>query len=364
MVRKLGFKQSALDHSVFYWKCDEEHTVVAMATDDMALTSKPVADIKKLKSEIRQHWEITDGGEMRWYLGFAIKWDWVAQTISINQHAYIEAMLNKFRLTNAKHMSTPMEAGAHFTKEQGPSTHTQAMRMWGVPYAEAIGCVLWPVMIMRPDCAFTIRILSQFIQNPGSIHWEVLKRVMVYLGSTKDLWLTFGGQSRKLVEGFCDSDYANQHDWHSIARFAYHFGQGAVTWSSKKQQIVALSTVEAEYIAQAHAAKEALWLHTFISEIRNEPSRAITINSDNQGAIALSKDNKFHLRTKHIDVWYHFICEAVEDGKVSVVYIPTDDNPVDIFTKPLAKAKFQRFVELLGLRAIDENVGSTKEREN
>jgi hypothetical protein len=216
-------------------------------------------------------------------------------------------------------------------------------------------------MITRPDCAFAVGILSQFIQNPGNVHWEALKRVMVYLGSTKDLWLTFGGRSRKLVEGFCDSDYANQRDRHSIAGFAYHFGQGAITWSSKKQQIIAMSTVEAEYIAQAHAAKEALWLRMFVSEIRNEPAQAITISSDNQGAIALSKDNKFHARTKHIDVRYHFIREAVEDGKVSVVYIPTDENPADIFTKPLAKAKFRRFVELLGLRAINERDRSKKE---
>jgi hypothetical protein len=299
---------------------------------------------------------------MHWYLGFEIKRNRVARTISINQRAYIEAMLNKFRLTNAKPVSTPMESGALFTKDQGPSMPTQAMRMRGVPYVEAIGCVLWPVMITRPDCAFAIGILSQFIQNPGNAHWEALKRVMVYLGSTKDLWLTFGGRSQKLVEGFCDSDYANQRDRHSIAGFAYHFGQGAISWSSKKQQVIALSTVEAEYIAQAHAAKEALWLRSFVSEIRNEPARAITINSDNQGAIALAKDNKFHARTKHIDVRYHFIREAVEDGKVSVVYIPTDDNLADIFTKPLAKTKFRRFVELLGLRPIDDKGGSKKER--
>jgi len=87
-----------------------------------------------------------------------------------------------------------------------------------------------------------------------------------------------------------------------IAGYAYHFGQETVCWSLKKQQIIALSTVEAEYVAQAHAAKEALWLRAFVSEIRNEPTRAITINCDNQGAIALSKDNNFHSRTKHINV--------------------------------------------------------------
>ena len=95
---------------------------------------------------------------------------------------------------------------------------------------------------------------------------------MLYLGSMKGLWLTFGGWTQKLVEGFCDSDYANQLDHHSIVGFAYHFRQGAISWSSKKQQIIALSTVEAEYIVQAHTVKEALWLHMFISEIHKEPA--------------------------------------------------------------------------------------------
>jgi hypothetical protein len=192
--------------------------------------------------------------------------------------------------------------------------------------------------------------LSQFIQNPGPAHWEGLKRVINYLGCTKNLWLTFGGKKNTLVEGFCDSDWASQKHWHSISGYLFHFGMGAVTWSSKKQNIIALSSTEAEYIAQTHAAKEAIWLQSFISEVQGTGKKKLTISCDNQGAIALSKDNKFHSRTKHIDLRYHFICEAVKDGKIKVNYIPTDNNVSDIFTKPLPKPKFQRFVELLGLR--------------
>jgi len=95
-----------------------------------------------------------------------------------------------------------------------------------------------------------------------------------------------------------------------------------------------------------------LWLRSFLKEIRGLHDAPLTINCDNQGAIALSKDNKFHARTKHIDIRYHFIREAVEDKKIEVIYIPTDDNTSDIFTKPLAKLKFRRFVEMLGLRSI------------
>ena len=111
-----------------------------------------------------------------------------------------------------------------------------------------------------------------------------------------------------------------------------------------------MSSTEAEYVAQTHAAKEAIWLRSFMSEITGEHAKALTISCDNQSAIALAKDNKFHTRTKHIDLRYHFIREAVEDGRINVKYIPTDVNVSDIFTKALPKPKFQRMVELLGLR--------------
>ena len=129
-------------------------------------------------------------------------------------------------------------------------------------------------------------------------------------------------------------------------------GARSISWSSKKQHIVALSSTEAEYITQTHAAKEALWLHSFLRELCSTPDNPLIINCNNQGVITLAKDNKFHTRTKHINVCYHFIREAVEDGKVAVQYIPTRDNVSDIFTKPLAKAKFQELTELLGLCMI------------
>ena len=301
-MKDLGFTRSAVDHSIFFRRSDEEHTIVAVATDDMAVTSKRMEDAIKFKSEIKQYWDITDNGPIQWFLGFGIKRNRAARTISINQHAYIVAMVDKFKLTNARRVTTPMEHGAQFTKEQGPSTPTQAMHMRGIPYAEVIGSVLWPVVVSRPDAAYAVGVLSQFIQNPGQAHWEALKRVIVYLGCTKDLWLTFGGHTKTLVEGYCDADWAGQKHRHSISGYSFHMGKGAVSWSSKKQYIIALSSTEAEYIAQTHVAKEALWLRSFLKQIRGLHDTPLTINCDNQGAIALSKDNKFHTCTKHINI--------------------------------------------------------------
>ena len=261
-------------------------------------------------------------------------------------------MVEKFSLTNAKCVSAPMEPNVQFSVDQCPSTTNQLAWMKGIPYSEAIGSVLWPVVVSRPDAAYAITTLAQFIQNPGSAHWEALKRLITYLGWTKDLWLTFGGRSRILVQGFCDADWATNKHRHSISGYSFHFGCGAISWSSKKQYIIALSSTEAEYIAQTHAAKEALWLRSFVNEVRGTAEAPMKINCDNQGAIALAKDNKFHSRTKHIDLRYHFIREAVQDNKISVSYIPTNENIADVLTKPLAKSKFQGFVEMLGLREI------------
>ena len=109
-----------------------------------------------------------------------------------------------------------MEPNVVYSNQQSPSTPNQVARMQGVSYSEGIGSVLWPAVVSRPDIAYAVGVLSQFIKNPGQSHWEALKRVITYLNTTKDVWLTFGGGSRSLVEGFSDADWASQKDRHSV----------------------------------------------------------------------------------------------------------------------------------------------------
>ena len=348
-LNNLGFKRSAIDHSVFFKRKGEEHTIVAVATDDMAVTSKRPEDARRFKDDIRKHWDITDHGPINWFLGFEIKRDREAKTLSINQRAYIESMAEKFRLTNMKKIHTPMDPNVVFTTKQSPSTINQVARMKGIPYAEAIGSVLWPTVVSRPDTAYAVGILSQFIQNPGAAHWEGVKRLISYMYTTKNLWLTFGGNKTILFEGYCDADWASQPHRHSISGYCFHYGLGSVSWSSKKQNIVTLSSTESEYVAETHAAKEGIWLGSFVKEITGKDNRPLTIKADNQGAIALAKDNKFHSRTKHIDLRYHFIREAVEERKIKMEYIPSSENVADIFTKALPRPKFEELVMRLGL---------------
>ena len=143
--------------------------------------------------------------------------------------------------------------------------------------------------------------------------------------------------------------WASQKDQHSTSGYFFHLGQEAITWSSKKQHIITLSSKEAEYIALTHVAKEALWLQSMVSKICRGDKKHVVINCNNQGSMVLSKDNKYHSWTKHIDIRYHFIHEVVKDSKVEVNYILTEENIGDIFTKPLAKLKFAAFARMLGL---------------
>ena len=197
-------------------------------------------------------------------------------------------------------------------------------------------------------------VLSQFIQNPGPAHWEGAKRVITYLGSMRDLWLTFGGNKDVLLEGYSDSDWASHTHRHLISGYSFNYGWGTVLWSLKKQNIIALSSTKAEYIVQTHAAKEGIWLKSFINKIRGGEEGPLTIMADNQGTITLAKDNKFHSGTKHINLQYHFICEAVEDERARMEYMPTSGNIADIFTKALAKPKFTKFIGRLGLAMMKD----------
>ena len=185
------------------------NTIVAAVTDNTAITLKWEEDVKKPKKELGQHWKISDLGELKWYLGLCV-WHYCAnRTISVNQQAYIKAMLDRFNLSLAKPIAMLMDPGVKFSKNQCPTTPTQIARMCGVPYTEGIGSVLWPLMISHLKSAFIISTLAQFVQNPGKVHWEVLKQVMAYLGTMKPLWLMLGDGSltKPIMKGLCNVDW-------------------------------------------------------------------------------------------------------------------------------------------------------------
>jgi hypothetical protein len=207
---------------------------------------------------------------------------------------------------------------------------------------------MWAAVATRPDIAFAVSLLSQFLENPSMIHWNAAKRVLRYLKGTKDKKLVLGKGCGDIT-GYCDADWASQDHRHSISAYVFQIDSGTISWSCQKQAIVALSSTEAEFIALTHATKEAIWLKQFITEVFQPIKLPIKLYSDNQSAITIAYGNQQHSRTKHFDIRLFFIRDAIENDKISVSYLPTDQMPADLLTKGLASPRMQKLIEKLSI---------------
>ena len=223
--------------------------------------------------------------------------------------------------------------------------------MRSVPYQEAVRSLIHLATGTRPDIAFAISFISQFNTNPGWEHWEAVKWIYSYLVGKKSLALTFGTRASGLV-GYVDVDGATQEHRRAITGFAFLIDGGAILWGSKKQELVTLSTAESEYVAAMHATKEALWLCQLIGEIFRPLVHPIVLYGNNQSAIALTKNGSYHARTKHIDIWYHFIRFTIEEGSFRFIYCPTGNMVADTLIKALPSIKAKHFMQELGLHPL------------
>ena len=345
---KLGFTRAEADWGVFY-KHEGEHLIVlAVHVDDCLITGSSQRFLDENKAKIGAAYKLTDLGPVSWLLGIKILRDLDAGTLSLSQHAYIDALLTRFNFVDLKPVSTPMDPHQLLSKTQCPESPSEVARMRRVPYKEAIGALMYAALGTRPDIAFAVSTLAQFAHNPGQPHWDAVKRIFRYLLGTRTLSLVYGGEKREL-EGFVDADGATQEHRRAITGYVFLVDGGAVSWASKKQELVTLSTAESEYVATTHAAKEAVWLRRLIGEVFGPLADPTTLYNDNQAAIALTKDGSYHARTKHIDVRYHFIRYSIDAGSIRLLYCPTNDMTADILTKALPSIKVKHFAAALGL---------------
>ena len=185
-----------------------------------------------------------------------------------------------------------------------------------------------------------------FLSKPGPHSLDCAKHVFCYLNGTKDLWLLYGrvgDVGDDGLKGYVDTDGSMHEDCHAISGYTFIFDGGAVSWSLKRQDIISLSTTESKYVAAAHAAKEALWLCQFIGQIFKPFELPTTLFCNNQSAIALTKDQQYHARTKHIDIWFHFLHWITEKGYIRLIYCPTAEMVADTITKALPSTKVKHF---------------------
>lgn len=347
-LTKMGFIPTSSDPSVYIKLTPGKlPAIVGTHVDDSLQIVKGVSALSELKARLASTFEMKDLGEARWFLGLEITRDRPRRTITLSQERYTLDILNRFGMAESHSVSTPMAASTRLEKLDAPSDSTTLQL-----YQQMLGCLMYAMVCTRPDLAYAVGALSQHSATPGPDHLVAMKRAYRYLSGTRGATLVFDGsiKNQKLV-GYSDSDWAGDPiDRRSIAGHAFLIGNTAISWSSKKQQTVALSSTEGEYMSTTMATCEAIFLRRLCNELGFEQS-ATTIFVDNQSAMDLARNPVHHSRTKHIEVRHHFIREKLESGEVTLEYKPTADQTADIFTKPLPAVKFLKFRDDLGIVA-------------
>lgn len=264
---------------------------------------------------------------------------------SINQKKFINKIASAYGLSDAKPSKIPLDPG--YEKNQ----QNQPLLPSNVKYQKLIGSLLFIALNTRPDIESSIILLAQKVTQPTEYDWEELKRVVIYLKTTKGIKLNLAsqGEEEQLV-GYADASWGqDRSNGKSMSGYLFKLNGGVVSWSSRKQNCVALSSTEAELIALTECTKEAIWLKKLLSEINFVIHDKILIFEDNQSVTKMIISQNHSSRTKHVNVRYHFIKDYIERNIITIEYCETENMIADILTKPLNRVKFEKFRVLLGL---------------
>ena len=336
-------QRSKSDVCLYFIFTEDLKFLVSVHVDDFAIASSSVSFYEKFKSFLQQDFQIKDLGKLSFILNMEIKR--TPTSITISQERMINDLAEKYGLTNCKPKFQPFPAGTRFENlafEKGSEI------LW-YPFRQSIGSMLWLGRKSRPDIYWAVIYLSQFASCYSKAHWDLAKKVLQYLVTTKHyvLKLEKANDSNLDMYAFCDSDWAGDKlDRRSYSGHAIFMSGNLIAWGSQKQSSVALSSTEAEYISLSEIGKSIMHLLEMSEEIF-PVKKPITIYCDNQGAVFMSKNSTTNKRSKHIDIRYHYVRELIQERKaLEVVYIPTDENLADQLTKTVPKESILQFVNL------------------
>ena len=346
-VNALGYTHIKSDFCVYTRRNSLRLSIVIIHVDDSTISTFPPSIMSAAKAEITQHLNITNLGEARTFVGLQISRNRPERTITIHQTSYITRVLERFGMLDSRIVHTPLDPSVVLT----PSTEEEPSSL-DFPYTAVIGSLMYAAVATRPNISHAIQCLSQFTSKFSQTHITAIKRVLRYLNGTRNLGITYRPTHDPEVLGYTDADWTQDiSDRKSTSGYVFLLSGGAISWSSKKQTSIALSTMQAEFVALSHATKDALWLRTLLSDLGFPPSGTIKILCDNQAAISYSHDHQFHARTKHIDITYLHVRDHISGKNIKVSYVPSKDNCADIFTKGLPHPSHSHLISLMGMSA-------------
>jgi len=244
--------------------------------DDILLIGNDIPMLSSVKIWLQNHFQMKDLGEAQKILGIRIYRDRSKRMLALSQESYIDKILERFSMTNSKRGFLPMVHGVNLSKTQSPKSPEEIERMSRIPYASAVGSIMYAMMCTRPDVAYALSMTSRYQSNPGESHWIAVKNILKYLRRTKDWVLVYGGNNELCAKGYTDASFqTDRDDSKSQSGFVFTLNGAAVSWKSSKQSVTADSTTESEYIAASEAAKEAIWMRQFLQGLTVVPIRVI-----------------------------------------------------------------------------------------
>ncbi|RVW46097.1 Retrovirus-related Pol polyprotein from transposon RE1 [Vitis vinifera] len=337
----LGFHKSLSEFTLYIKKIEEDILIVSLYVDDLLVTGSNAGFVNKFKAEMEQVFEMTDLGEMSYFLGMEVHQK--QNEIFIYQQKYAKEILKKFKMEECKSTSTPMNQKEKFCKEDGAKKVDEGL------YRSMIGCLMY-LTATRPDIMHAVSLLSRYMHCASEIHFQVAKLVIRYVKGTVDYGIKFSQVQSFNFHGFSDSDWAGCiDDMRSTSGYCFSFGSGVFSWSSRKQEVVAQSTTEAEYIAAVAAVNQALWLRKLLTDLDMKQEVSTKVFVDNQATISIANDPVFHGKTKHFKIKLYFLREVQKEGDIQLVYCNTESQNADILTKALPKIRFEFLRERLGV---------------
>ncbi|XP_057789688.1 uncharacterized mitochondrial protein AtMg00810-like [Salvia miltiorrhiza] len=342
VLLKLGFSQSKADNSLFFRISGGSTIYLLIYVDDILITGSLPSDIQQVIHQLNTHFSLKDLGDVHHFLGIEITK--TAHGLHLSQGGYIKDLLHKLKMQDAKGCPTPMVSSCLLSKGDGVSN------VDGKLYRSTVGALQYAT-ITRPEIAFSVNKVSQYMSAPLDSHWKAVKRILRYIAGSKDHGLHMQ-KSSCTVTGFCDSDWAGDFDdRRSTTGYCVYMGKSLISWSSKKQAVVSRSSTEAEYRSLAHVVSEISWVKSLLSEL-SISVKVPVIWVDNMSTIALASNPVMHARTKHIELDIHFVTDKVSAGLIDLRHVPSQDQCADILTKPLSLQFFSRLKNALGVCSL------------
>jgi hypothetical protein len=295
-----------------------------------------------------KEFEMTDLGKMKYFLGIEVTQS--AGGIFICQKKYAREVLERFRMDDCTPVQVPIIPGTKLTRDG------EGEKIDSTYYKQMIGSLMY-MTATRLDLTYAVSLISRFMEAPTELHYQAVRKILRYLKGTLDYGLFYKKRKSERHElvGFSDSDYTGDvDDCKSTSGYVFLLSGAAVSWSSKKQPVVTLSTTEAEFIAAVSCACQGIWLRRILEEVKYTQQGPIMLFCDNSSTIKLSKNPVLHGRSKHIDVRFHFLRDLTKEGKVELVHCRSVEQIADILTKPLKAESFMKLRALLGMCSIDE----------